>query len=272
MKILNILKIKDVSLQLLTKAIAGVVYHWKVHSAGKYRRIVTSSVFQVCLGPVFVSPLAAVATGSTTAISCNAGPSILTITPDLAAFSGNTVLRIAAGYFAQAAPACGGAWCRIAPFRLACVFNFTIFVNTGNGPQWRSQLWLSNTTRQVQSRSLCTLMTWIFYWLSFSLLTGYFGGSVLRSGCYLQNSDGSWSPIVPTAPLSDKYTGPVSEAEAVSCSLPSAGSAAYRCLACKAPAASSLLQHDWVAARGNKPIVTVTLAFASETFQVCTDD
>ena len=88
---------------------------------------------------------------SSNAISCTAGPAILRITPSLGPYTGGTVLRIAAGYFAQPAASCGGAWCRLAPYRLACVFNYTFFSNTPSGPMWHSQLWLANTTRQVRA-------------------------------------------------------------------------------------------------------------------------
>jgi hypothetical protein len=89
--------------------------------------------------------------GGSTAISCSAGPAVLAVTPSYAPAVGGTVLKIGAGYFAAEAPSCGGAWCRLAPLRLACVFNFTAYYNAGDGagPKWHSQLWLANTTRQV---------------------------------------------------------------------------------------------------------------------------
>ena len=91
--------------------------------------------------------------GGTAAISCSAGPAVLAVTPSYAAAVGGTVLKIGAGYFAAEAPSCGGAWCRLAPLILACVFNFTAYYNAGDGagPKWHSQLWLANATRQVNS-------------------------------------------------------------------------------------------------------------------------
>jgi hypothetical protein len=202
------------------------------------------------------------------AISCNAGPAILAITPDLAASTGTTVVRIAAGYFALPAPSCGGAWCRLAPYRLACVFNFTFMVNTANGPQWRSQLWLSNTTRQVSFHDSieCTSMKGLHTFLHLSPFPAL---GILGLLCW-QNSDGTWVPISPAHPLTDKYAGPRSQSEADDCRLPSSGSAAYRCLSCRAPAATPLLQHDLAAAGGNRSMVSVSLGFATEPFQVST--
>ena len=83
---------------------------------------------------------------------------------------------------------------------------------------------------------------------------------------YAQNSDGSWAPIIPANPDDDPYQGPPSADAAEECGLPFGASAAYRCLQCRVPAANPLLQHN--SSSGMKATATVSLAFASEAFQV----
>jgi hypothetical protein len=85
----------------------------------------------------------------------------------------------------------------------------------------------------------------------------------------VQNSDGTWEPIIPADPSTDPYSGPPSPEAAQECGLPFGASAAFRCLQCRVPAASPLLLHNSSAlGSGLKPTVTVSLAFASEAFQV----
>jgi hypothetical protein len=87
----------------------------------------------------------------------------------------------------------------------------------------------------------------------------------------VQNSDGTWSQILPADPSTDPYKGLPSAKAAEECGLPFGASAAYRCLQCRVPAANPLLRHDSSAAGpGMKATVTVSLAFASEAFQVST--
>ncbi len=89
----------------------------------------------------------------------------------------------------------------------------------------------------------------------------YFDGPL-----HAQNSDGTWAPIIPADPLTDPYQGPPSADAAEECGLPFGASAAYRCLQCRVPAANPLLRHN--SSSGMKATVTVSLAFASEAFQV----